>query len=170
MGSIQANSLIAVGRIFDRDPRSHSIERLIKLAEKNATIFSKDAVRQRKTKDLAGSSHLLDGYMENVRDPTRSDFKWLQSFVNRRRKVYERCYKQIRDKWFAHKDRTNIGGFVAQTNVQELGRLVTDLRNFHGVLWDWYRNGLKPRSSRLRNTPGGPIRRDTLEFLNSLIS
>ena len=170
LGSIQANSVIALGRIFDRDPRSHNIERLIKLAEKNKAIFSNDAVRQRKTKDLANASHLLDDYMKNVRDPTPSDFKWLQSFVNRRRKVYERCYKQIRDKWYAHKDRTNISAFVAQSNVQELGRLVTDLCNLHGVLWHWYRNGLKPRASRLRGTAGVRIRRDTREFLNSLVS
>jgi hypothetical protein len=170
LGSIQANSIIALGRIFDRDPRSHNVERLVKIAEKNKAIFSKDAVRQRKTKDLANTIHLVDDYMKNLLDPTPSDFKWLESFVNRRRKVYERCYKQIRDKWYAHKDRTNISGFVAQTNVQELGRLVTDLRNLHEMLWHWYRNGLKPRARRLRGSAGVRIRLDTREFLNSLIS
>ena len=59
----------------------------------------------------------------------------------------ERCYKQLRDKIYAHKDRTDISGFVAKTNTQELGRLVSDLRILHGVLWHWLRNGRRPRIS-----------------------
>jgi uncharacterized protein YbaA (DUF1428 family) len=170
LGSIQANSLIALGRIFDKGKDTHNLRRLLKLAEKNKVIFSKDAVRQRKTKDLANASHLIDDYMSNVQDPTPSDFNRLQLFVDARRKVYERCYKQLRDKRYAHKERTNISGFVAQTNLQELARLVTDLRKLHRVLWDWHRNGLKPRTSRLRGTAGKQIQRDTRKFLKSLIS
>ncbi len=170
LGSIQANSLITLGRIFDRDPRTHNVTRLLQLAEKNRTIFSKDAVRQRKNKDLANASHLIDAFMSNVQDPTASDFKRLQLFVDARRKVYGRCYKQLRNKRYAHRERTDISGIVARTNTQELGRLVTDLRKLHRVLWDWHRNGLKPRTSRLRGTAGNQIRRDTLKFLNSLIA
>jgi len=170
LGSIQANSLIALGRIFDMDKRTHNVRRLLKLAEGNQVIFSKDAVRKRKSKHLANDSHLLDDYMSNVQDPTPADFKYLQSFVDARRKVYERCYKQLRDKRYAHKERTNISGFVAQTKIKELGRLVTDLSKLHRVLWDWQQNGMKPRTSRLRGTAGKDICRDTRKFLKSLIS
>jgi|SRR5450631_2563118 len=68
LGSIQANSLIALGRIFDRDPRTHNVRRLLQLAENNRTLFSKAAIRQRKNKDLANASHLIDDYISNVRD------------------------------------------------------------------------------------------------------
>lgn len=170
LGSIQANSLIALGRIFDTAKRTHNVRRLLKLAEENKALFSKEAVRQRKSKILANDSRLLDEYMKNVQDPTPSDFKRLQSFVDARRSVYERCYKQLRDKRYAHKERTNISGFVAQTNIQELGRLITDLRKLHRVLWDWQQNGMKPLTSRLRGTAGREIRRDTRKFLKSLIS
>ena len=81
--------------------------------------------------------------------------------------MYERCYKQIRDKRYAHRERTSISGFVAQTNIRELG-LVTDLRKLHRVLWDWQQNGLKPLTSRLRGTAGKQISRDTRKFLKSL--
>jgi hypothetical protein len=107
--------------------------------------------------------------MSNVQDPTASDFKRLQLFVDARRKVYERCYKQLRDKRYAHRERTDISSIVAQTNTQELGRLVTDLSKLHRVLWDWQRNGLKPRTSRLRGMAGREIRRDIRKFLKSLI-
>jgi hypothetical protein len=170
LGSIQANSLIALGRIFDTGKRTHNVRRLLKLAETNRKIFSKAAVRQRKSKDLANAPHLIDDYMSNVRDPTTADFERLQLFVDARRKVYERCYKHLRDKRYAHKERTDISGFVAQTNTQELGRLITDLGKIHRVLWDWHHNGLKPRTSRLRGTAGKQIARDIRKFLKSLIS
>lgn len=169
LGSVQANSLIALGRIFDKDPRTHNVRRLIQLAEENTAIFSKAAIRNRKNKDLANASHLIDDFMSNVEEPTASDFRRLQLFVDARRKVYERCYKPLRDKRYAHKERTNIDGLFAQTNTRELARLITDLSKLHRVFWDWHRNGLKPRTSRLRGTAGEQVRRDTRKFLASLI-
>lgn len=169
LSSIQANSLIALGRIFDTNSRTHNVKRLLKLALENRVIFSRDAVRRRKHEDLAKARDLIDDYMKNVQDPTPSDFRRLQSFVDARRKVYKRCYKQLRDKRYAHRERTDITPFVAQTNITELGRLLSDLRKLHRVLWDWHRNGVKPRTSRLRSTAGKQIRRDTLRFLKPLI-
>lgn len=89
MASIQANSLIALGRVFDKDPRTHNVGRLLQLAEKNRMIFSKEAVRRRKNKDLAHASHLIDDYMINVQDPTATDFKRLREFMEARRKFFK---------------------------------------------------------------------------------
>lgn len=170
LGSIQANSLIALGRIFGKDPRTHNVKWLLKLAEDNPEVFSKHAVRQRKSKILANNSSLLEDYMRNVHDPSPADFKRLQSFVDARRKVYERCYKHLRDKRYAHRERTNISGFFAQTDIRELAQLVTDFSKLHRVLWDWQQNGIRPRTSHLGGTAGKQIRRDTLKFLKSLVA
>jgi AbiU2 len=48
LGSIQANSLIALGRIFDCGRDTHNVSRVLRLAAKNPAIFSKAAFRQRK--------------------------------------------------------------------------------------------------------------------------
>lgn len=170
LGSIQANSLIALDRIFDTDKRTHNVGRLLQLAEANVSIFSKAAVRRRKNKDLANAGHLIDEFMSSVHDPTPSDFKRLKSFVDARREVYARCYKQLRDKVYAHKDRTDISGFVAKTNTRELGRLVSDLRILHYVLWHWVRNGREPRLSPLRHSAGKQIKQDTRKFLKYVTS
>lgn len=114
--------------------------------------------------------HLVDDFMSNVKEPLALDFKRLRSFADARRKVYERCYKQLRDKVYAHKERTNISGFVAQTNTLELGRLVSDLRILHGVLWHWLRNGRAPRLRPLRHSAGKHVTRNTRKFLRSLVS
>jgi hypothetical protein len=170
LGSIQANSLIALGRIFDRGKDTHNVGRLLGLAAKNPAIFSKAALRQRKEKDLANASHLVDDFMKSVKEPTTSDFKRLEQFVEARRKVYENCYKHLRDKRYAHKQRMDMSGIFALTNTRELARLVTDLSKLHNVLWHWYRNGVTPRTSHLRGTAGKEIQQETLKFLNSLIS
>lgn len=78
LGSIQANSLIALGRIFDRGKDTHNVGRLLRLAAKNPAIFSKAALRQRKEKDLANASHLVDDFMKDVKEATTSDFKRLE--------------------------------------------------------------------------------------------
>lgn len=80
LGSIQANSLIALGRIFDNSRDSHNIGRLLKLVETSRVIFSKAALRKRKEKDLANALHLVDNSMKDVKEPTPSDFKWLDEF------------------------------------------------------------------------------------------
>jgi hypothetical protein len=170
LGSIQANSLIALGRIFDRGKDTHNVGRLLRLAAKNPAIFSKAALRRRKEKDLANASHLVDDFMKDVKEPTTSDFKRLEQFVETRRKVYEKCYKHLRDKRYAHKQRMDMSGIFAQTNTRELGRLVTNLSKLHHVLWHWYRNGVTPRTSRLRGTAGKEIQKKTLKFLRSLLA
>jgi AbiU2 len=169
LGSIQANSLIALGRIFDRHKDTHNVGRLLKLAVQNPAIFSKAAFRKRKEKDLPNASHLVDEIMKSVKEPTTSDFKRLEQFIEVRRRIYEKCYKQIRDKRYAHKQRMGRSAIFAQTNTRELARLVTDLSKLHRALWDWYRNGVRPRTSRLRGTAGNDIQESTLKFLQSLL-
>jgi len=169
LGSIQANSLIALGRIFDTDRRTHNLRRLLLIAESNKEVFSKAAVRQRKSKHLANASHLIDEFMSNVQDPVASDFKRLQTFVDARRRVYERCYKQLRDKAYAHKERTDISAIVAKANTQELGRLISDLRILHDALWHWFHNGRRPMLIARRQSDGENIERDTRTFLKSLV-
>jgi hypothetical protein len=45
---------------------------------------------------------------------------------------------------------------------------VTDLSNLHGILWHWYRNGVKPQTVRLRKTAGADIVKMTQKFVRSL--
>lgn len=156
------------GEIFDHSHDSHNVKRLLKLIERNPSIFSKAALRKRKEKDLANALHLVDDFMDSVKEPTASDFKWLEDFVKQRRKVYGKCYKQIRDKHYAHKQRGDITVFVAQSDKRELARLVTDLNNLHGAIWHWYRNGVKPQKLHLSRSAGKDVVTRTEKLLRSL--
>src|SRR5258708_7121524 len=134
LGSIQANSLIALGRIFDRGRDTHNVSRVLRLAGKNPTIFSKAAFRQRKERDFANATNVnalraIDELMERAKEPKSSDFKRLEKFVEARRKVYGKYYNQIRDKRYAHKERTKIRKSFSQTTIRKLPLLLPHLPN-----------------------------------------
>ena len=71
------------------------------------------------------------------------------------RRIYEANYKDIRDKWFAHKQ---VAGDVASTILwgqsqgtnRELQRMFAFLNSLHEALWELYFNGRKPVLRRRR--------------------
>lgn len=168
--SVQSNSLIVVGRIFDEDSRTNSVGRLLRFAKSCSAIFSKAAFRQRKEKQNPNANHIVDDLMKRVKEPTGADFRQLEEFVVARRRVYEKCYKQIRNQRYAHRQReVDLSGVYALTNTTELSKLLTDLEKLHDELWHWYRNGIKPQiRRRTSSATGEEIEKRTLKLLRSL--
>lgn len=167
--SVQSNSLIVLGRIFDEDSRTNNVERLLNLA-KSSGIFSKSAFRQRKERQNPNASHIVDNLMKSAKEPTGAEFRQLEEFVAVRRRVYEKCYKQIRNQRYAHRQRgVDLSSVYALTNTTELSRLLIDLKKLHDELWHWYHNGVKPQvRRRTSSTTGKDIEKRTLNLLRSI--
>ena len=167
--SVQSNSLIVLGRIFDKG-ETNNVERLLNLAKSSSAIFSKAAFRQRKERQNPNASHIVDNLAKTVKAPTGSDFRQLEAFVAARRRVYEKCYKQIRDQRYAHRERgVDLSGVYALTNTTELSKLLADLKKLHDELWHWYHNGMKPQTRRrTSSTTGKDIEKRTLKLLRSI--
>lgn len=166
--ALQANALIVLGRIFDRDKRSHTVDRLLHLAATNPGIFSASALRRRKTQRSAKASEWLDDYMRDVHVPTASDFSRWRRYVDVRRRLYERSYKDVRNKVFAHKSRIDVSSFLAKANVRQLGRLLASLERLHDVLWNLLHNGKKPNFRLVSQSARRQAARETHKFLESL--
>ena len=166
--SVQSNSLIVLGRIFDKD-KTNNVERLLNLAKSCSAIFSKAAFRRRKEKQNPNASHIVDDLMKRVKEPTGADFRELEEFVAARRRVYNKCYRKIRDKRYAHRERVDLSGVYALTNTTELSKLLTDLKKLHDELWHWNHNGIKPQMRRRTSSfTGKDIEKRTLKLLRSL--
>ncbi len=166
--SVQSNSLIVLERIFDK-AKTNNVERLLNLAKSCSAIFSKPAFRRRKEKQNPDASHIVDDLMKRVKEPTGADFRQLEEFVAARRRVYNKCYRQIRDKRYAHRERVDLSGVYALTNTTELSKLLTDLKKLHDELWHWYNNGIKPQMRRrTSSTTGKDIEKRTLKLLRSI--
>jgi hypothetical protein len=167
--SVQSNSLIVLGRVFDKN-KTNNIERLLNLTKSSSAIFSKAAFRRRKEKENPNASHIVDDLLGRVKEPTGADFKQLEEFVAARQRVYNKCYRQIRDKRYAHRERgVDLSGVYALTNTTELSKLLTDLKKLHNELWHWFNNGIKPQMRRrTTSTTGKDIGKRTLKLLRSI--
>lgn len=93
---------IVLGRIFDKDTRSHSIDRL-EQAARTTDYFCKENLRLRKVSSSDNSSEWIDGYMEGVYELIDADFDRMGSFIEEIRTDWNKLEK-VRHKFFAHQD------------------------------------------------------------------
>jgi hypothetical protein len=144
LGALQQSTFITLGRIFDKDGRSHSVYRLLDLIEANPRCFSRAALGRRKERDSPNASDWLPDYLDRVHEPTPQDFQRLRTHVNKWRDVYEGTYAPVRNKHFAHRDRIDTSALFARTNIRELQLLLRFLRQLEDALWEMFNNGRKP--------------------------
>jgi AbiU2 len=84
--ALQSNALIALGRVFDKDLRSHSIFRLLRLASEHREIFSRAALEKRK-RPQAGQ--WTDEFMRSASIPREADLARLLRYVDKQQGIYE---------------------------------------------------------------------------------
>jgi len=153
LGALQTSALVALGRVFDPDPKNHSVTRLVALAHANPDIFSKHSLADRKRKGNENAHEWLPDYLKSVYVPNSEDFRRLKRHLSDRRKIYETNYRPLRHKVFAHRGvatRVEVAELFAKTNVKEMQKLLVFLGRFHEVLWQLYFNGRKPTLSPAR--------------------
>ncbi len=146
LGALQTSTFIALGRVFDQKSK-HNLDRLLKIAQSNMAIFSKEALAGRKRRINANADDWIDEYLRDVYVPNADDFRRLRRHVAKRRTVYEDNYRALRHKIFAHKEisaQEDVQALFSKTNVRELQQLLIFLRRLHEALWQLYHNGHKP--------------------------
>ncbi len=147
-GALQTSFFIALYRIFDQNKHSkHNIDKLLRVAQSNADIFSKEALEARKRKGSENANDWIDEYMKDAYVPTVSDFRLLRKYVNKYRKVYENRYRDIRKEIFAHKGLSKsdaVQKLFDKTNKRELEKLLLFLNRLYKCLWELFNNGKKP--------------------------
>jgi len=149
LGALQASTFIALGWVFDQDQKKskHNVDRLLRIAQSNMAIFSKEALAGRKRRDSANADEWLDEYLRDVYVPNADDFRRLRRHVAKRRRVYEDNYRALRHHIFAHKGisaKEDVQALFDKTNVRELQQLLIFLSRLHEALWQLYHNGRKP--------------------------
>jgi len=139
--ALQANAIIVLGRIFDRDSRTHGIKRLLNLATKHPEIFSKAALERRK---LPHAGKHTAEFMRTVYVPKIRDFKRLREYTDKHRATYNGYYLDLRNKFFAHRERVDMTVAFANASIPRLERLLAFLDQLQDALWHLFENGLKP--------------------------
>lgn len=152
LGALQTAAFIALGRVFDQQSR-HNVDRVLRIAQDNPQIFSKEALARRKYDGKGERPDWLDDYLKNVYEPTPADFRRLRAHVKRRRKLYEANYRDVRHNFFAHKavsDPAEAALLFSKGTNRELQQLFTFLGSLHDALWELFYNGRKPVLRPLR--------------------
>ncbi len=152
LGALQTASIIALGRVFDQSSE-HNIDRVLGIAQKNLGIFSKSALGLRKQGNGPTRPVWLDDFLRDVYEPTAKDFRRLRAHINKRRKIYNSNYADLRHKWFAHKevsDPEQAAELFGKTNIRELQKIFAFLGKLYRALWELFFNGRKPVLRPLR--------------------
>jgi len=139
--ALQANAIIVLGRIFDRDSRAHTLNRLLQLATQNPSIFSKGALEKR---NLPQAGKHTAEFMRTAYIPKKRDFQRLQKYADKQRAIYNGHYLDLRNKFFAHRERGDLTAAFATANIRRLGRLLVFLDQLQDALWQLFMNGRKP--------------------------
>jgi hypothetical protein len=160
LGALQSSTLVALGRIFDPDPKNHSVTRLLSLAHANPEIFSKEALAERKRRLSPSADEWLSDYLKTAYVPTGADFRRLKRYVAFRRKVYEQNYRPLRHKVFAHRgvaSPSEVSALFSKTDLRELRQLLVFLGRLYESLWQLYHNGHKPTLRPARSSVKGML-------------
>lgn len=143
--SLQSTFFIAIGRLFDLNRKAFSVHSFLRAYIENIGQFSKNALRERKTKGSeADKLPWLDEYIEKSYQPNKEDFLKLKGEVSKRQKRYELIYKPIRDKVFAHKEFKEIkciDELFKKAKIGEMQDLLCFLYQIERIIFQLLYNG-----------------------------
>ncbi len=146
--SLQMNIFIILGRLFDDDSRAFTANKMLKLCVSQIEIFSTKELRKRKIKDNNGTEpHWLEEYINKKTELNSPHFNVLSRELKVKKKIYNKKYKPIRNKLFAHKQEDMISSdddLWAKTNIDEFEELVLFFHRLKDALFQTYYNGELP--------------------------
>jgi len=172
LAAMQTATFITLGRIFDQGS-PHNVDRLLGLANRHQTIFSKVELGLRKQGASTVPPPWLAEYLAEAYVPDATDFRRLRAHVKKWRRVYEANYRDLRHKVFAHRELTDgaaISALFGKTNIRELQRMLVFLSALYEALWQLLENGHKPllrprrySAKRMRDKPSPGLRQAALQ-------
>ena len=166
------STFVALGRIFDPQSR-HNIGTLMSAVSADLKAFSITALEARKMASGLTTEEAAE-YIVDAHKLTFKDVRSLRKEVNRWRRVYNKRYRDIRNKVFAHKELSNlvdVNALMAKTNVAELKELFKFLRALGLALWAAYHNGVAVNLDvyDMQMSVGERVRREGDAVLRSIL-
>ncbi len=143
--SLQSTFFIAIGRIFDVNPQSCSIHLLFRQCKNSIGKFSKYSLEQRRIDEAGGNKpDYLDSFIKEAYVPKQADFKKLKKNISKVQKTYEKNFRPVRHKVFAHNDSEyikNPGELFAEATIDDAEEILNTLYKVERAIWNLYSNG-----------------------------
>lgn len=145
-GALQTSAFIALGRVFDQCS-AHNVDKVLRIAQENGQVFSKAALARRLGGIDPRGSQWVDEFVQDAYEPTPKDFRRLRAYVRKWRRIYEANYRDVRHKFFAHKetaDEAEVAELFRKGTNRELQQMLRFLGQLHRALWQLFFNGRRP--------------------------
>ncbi|PYT48483.1 MAG: hypothetical protein DMG44_14420 [Acidobacteria bacterium] len=144
LAALQTSAFIVLGRIFDQTS-PHNLDRVLRIARDNPRIFSRVSLGRRRQGNKSEPPPWLAEFLRAAYEPTPKDFRRIRAHVRKWRRVYEKNYRDLRHKVFAHNvvDRDETAALFGRTNIRELQRMFVFLNSLHEALWQSFVNGAR---------------------------
>lgn len=146
--ALQVTLFMTLGRIFDINSDALSVDDLLKACIDEVAIFSKDSLRERRIRESGGKiPEYLDKYIQESDVIEAKHFHALRAQVKARRRIFEKNYRPIRHKLFAHSDKSVLGNadeLWKNTSVKEIEGLIWFLNDMKEAIFNAYNNGRTP--------------------------
>lgn len=145
--SMMHSLMMTLGRIFDIDGDSVSVDDLINSCINEVDKFSKESLKERKLKTAGLKNDWVEEYIHNAYQPTAKDFQMLKPEITKFKRIYQEYYRPIRNKVFAHIDKEYAGNTselweaTKNANMVEMLNFLEDLKITLQMAYD---NGRKP--------------------------
>ena len=176
--SLQATFFVLLGRIFDNNRNSHSVDKLLAATVDHPEFFSRAALSLR---DEAQRRTRPAEWVKQMMEPSGPDLKPLQNAVLPHAKKYREVYKPIRNKEFAHKenmDREVKANLFTRARTNDVGEILRFLSDLKDVLFELIENGRRPVICEGKLQPGHShyvhdceeVERNTRAVLSALYS
>lgn len=145
---LQTSLFIGLARIFDSDPNTHSIHRVVSLTLAHPGFFSKDSLYKRRMQ-LANNVKpaWLDGFIQQTWSPKdASELRYLKKALRPHAKIYDDIYHPIRNTFYGHRSRgiSETIKLFERTNRTELENILDFLRDLIFEIRNLYNNGSQP--------------------------
>jgi hypothetical protein len=145
--ALQTTFVITIGRVFDKDPRSHSIQKLLAQMAAYPEYFSRASLERRKREAARGGDvSWLPSFLRDVWEPTTVDLEQLRDALNPTIAKYEQIYQPIRHTLFAPNDiAVDIGALLGRSLIADVEQILYELHDMLEAVWQLYMNGMEPR-------------------------
>jgi AbiU2 len=148
----QEAAYLTLGRVFDTKS-DFNVNELLNTFESSLSLFSRQALAERKRDGKASDPSWLANYLEGAHYPTAKDVTRLRAKTAEYRAIYDRAIKPARHKYIAHRekvDQAEVQKLFGGGKVRELWRMVTFLYSLYEALSQQQHNGRKPVLGRMR--------------------
>lgn len=138
--------IITLGRIFDKNKKSHSVRSLVSVA-KESRLFTIEKLRERKIADSDNASEWIDAYLIDKTNFNGDDYYGFLRYIASAAILWKNNIKGVRNKFYAHQARLSPKTkkeILDKAQYDVVEEIISKLLTIEYIMFQAFHNGKKP--------------------------